>query len=110
MLSPTWLTAEHSIRSSLHSPLPRRLVYARHHLLLSHLLSLIPTLPTILQPLLVKYAPHKREPEVAQTAWLRNVCEMIRYCPELGERIWIGLVDRMLRIDVGASSAELTAG
>lgn len=82
----------------------RRLFHARHHLLLSHLLSLIPTLPNIIQPLLVRLFPHKRESEVAQTTWVRNICEMIGYCPELGGRVWGGIVDRMLRIDVSRNS------
>ncbi|KAK4684592.1 RNA polymerase I-specific transcription initiation factor RRN3, partial [Tremellales sp. Uapishka_1] len=84
-------------------PITRRIFHARHHLLLSHLLSLIPTLPNVLQPLLVRHFPHKREPEVAQTTWVRNCCELIGYCPELGGRVWGGIVDRMLRIDVELS-------
>jgi len=83
-------------------PISRKLFHGRHHLLLSHLLSLIPTLPTVVQPVLVKTFPNKREPEVAQTTWVRNCCELIGYCPELGQRIWGQIVDRMLRIDVSA--------
>ncbi len=82
------------------TPITRRTFHARHHLLLSHLLALIPTLPTVLQPILNRAAPHKREPEVVQTTWVRNCCELIEYCPELGARVWSSLVDRMLRIDV----------
>ncbi|WVF68963.1 hypothetical protein IAT40_003737 [Kwoniella sp. CBS 6097] len=78
----------------------RRIFHARHHLLLSHLISLVPTLPNVLQPLLIRNFPHKREPEVAQTTWIRNCCELIAYCPELGGRVWGEIVDRMLRIDV----------
>jgi hypothetical protein len=37
---------------------------------------------------------------VVQTTWVRNMCELIGYCPELGARIWSEIVDRMLRIDV----------
>ncbi|WVQ73272.1 hypothetical protein IAR50_002840 [Cryptococcus sp. DSM 104548] len=82
------------------SSLPRRTFHARHHLLLSHLISLIPTLPSVIQPLLIKNFPNKREPEVAQTTWVRNCCELIGYCPELGGRVWGEIVGRMLRIDV----------
>lgn len=82
------------------SSLTRRMYHARHHFLLAHLLSLIPTLPTVLQQVLTKNAPHKRDTEVAQSTWVRNCCEMIEYCPELGARVWSGLVDKMLRIDV----------
>lgn len=90
--------AEHP--TSAPSTITRRDYHARHHLLLSHLLSLVPTLPNVLQPLLNRYAPHKREAEVVQTTWVRNCCELIDYCPELGARVWASLVDRMLRIDV----------
>ncbi|ORY25938.1 RNA polymerase I-specific transcription initiation factor RRN3 [Naematelia encephala] len=88
------------ITSTGATPISRRIFHARHHLLLSHLLSLIPTLPSVLQPLLVRNFPNKREPEVAQTTWVRNSVELIGYCPELGQRVWGEIVDRMLRIDV----------
>ena len=78
----------------------RKVYHARHHLLISHLLSLIPTLPNLLGPILIKKFPHKREVEVVQTTWVRNMSELIGYCPELGARIWSEVVDRMLRIDV----------
>jgi RNA polymerase I-specific transcription initiation factor RRN3 len=39
---------------------------------------------------------------VVQTTWVRNMCELIGYCPELGARIWSEVVDRMLRIDVSS--------
>ncbi|WVO18137.1 hypothetical protein L204_105840 [Cryptococcus depauperatus] len=91
----TWQTP-----SSLPSSISRRTFHARHHLLLSHLLSLVPTLPSLLQPLLIKNFPNKREPEVVQTTWVRNCCELVGYCPELGSRVWGECVGRMLRIDV----------
>jgi RNA polymerase I-specific transcription initiation factor RRN3 len=96
-------TSDDQIEPTFSSPtssITRRTFHNRHHLLLSHLLSLVPTLPNILQPLLVRHFPHKREPEVSQTTWVRNCCELIGYCPELGARVWSGIVDRMLRIDV----------
>ena len=40
-----------------------------------------------------------------QTTYLRNVCELTDYCPELGARIWSEVVDRMLRIDVEITRA-----
>ncbi|KAL7422995.1 DNA independent RNA polymerase I transcription factor [Cryptotrichosporon argae] len=81
-------------------PVSRRTYYARHHLLLSHLLSLIPTLPNVLLSFINKSFPRKREPEIAHAAWVRNCCELIDYCPEVGARVWGAVVDRMLRIDV----------
>ena len=86
--------------SSSTVPLTRRIFHARHHLLLSHLLRLVPTLPNVLQPLLVRYFPNKREPEVMQTTWLRNSCEFIGYCPELRQRVWSEVIDKILRMDV----------
>ncbi|WVQ65632.1 uncharacterized protein L199_003810 [Kwoniella botswanensis] len=94
------LTWQLPFTSSTSAPISRKLFHARHHLLLSHLISLVPTLPNVLQPLLIRNFPHKREPEVAQTTWIRNCCELIGYCPELGGRMWGEIVDRMLRIDV----------
>lgn len=91
---------ENPNKSKTDSPISRRTYHARHHLLLSHLLSLVPTLPNLLGPILVRKFPNKRENEVVQTTWVRNMCELIAYCPELGARIWGEIVDRMLRIDV----------
>ncbi|WVQ85078.1 hypothetical protein IAT38_007242 [Cryptococcus sp. DSM 104549] len=86
--------------TSSNTKISRRVFHARHHLLLSHLISLVPTLPSVLQPLLIRNFPNKREAEVSQTTWIRNCCELIGYCPELGGRMWGEIVDRMLRIDV----------
>nr|XP_019012886.1 RNA polymerase I-specific transcription initiation factor RRN3 [Kwoniella pini CBS 10737]OCF51667.1 RNA polymerase I-specific transcription initiation factor RRN3 [Kwoniella pini CBS 10737] len=94
------LTWQLPFTSSAAAPISRRMFHARHHLLLSHLISLVPTLPNVLQPLLIRNFPHKREPEISQTTWIRNCCELIGYCPELGGRMWGEIVDRMLRIDV----------
>ncbi|WVW84835.1 hypothetical protein I302_106870 [Kwoniella bestiolae CBS 10118] len=94
------LTWQIPFTSPTTTPISRRIFHARHHLLLSHLISLVPTLPNVLQPLLIRNFPHKREPEVSQTTWIRNCCELIGYCPELGGRMWGEIVDRMLRIDV----------
>lgn len=38
---------------------------------------------------------------------MRNLCELIGYCPELGARVWGEIVDRMLRIDVSVSCRVL---
>ena len=86
--------------SSISPVITRRMYHAHYHLLISHLLSLVPTLPSVLQPLLVRHFPHRREPEVAQTTWVRNCCELVGYCPEIGQRMWSEVIDRMLRIDV----------
>ncbi|KAI6042753.1 RNA polymerase I-specific transcription initiation factor RRN3 [Pisolithus marmoratus] len=82
------------------SPLTRRVIYDRLHYLLGHLLSLIPTLPSTLQPLLVRHFPHKRQPQAAQVAYIRNLLRVTGYCSELSDRILALIIDRALQIDV----------
>ena len=89
-----------SMPSSSKAPLTRRTVYERVHYLLRHLLSLIPTLPSTLQPLLVRHFPHKRQLQVAQTTYIRNLLYVSGYCPELSDKILATIVDRAIQIDV----------
>lgn len=49
--------------------------------------------------------PNKRDREVAQITYLRNMCEVSDYCPELNGRIWDQIIDRLLRIDVEITRA-----
>ncbi|KAJ9111413.1 hypothetical protein QFC19_001182 [Naganishia cerealis] len=67
----------------------RALYHIRHQLLLTHLLSLIPTLPTVLTPVLVKNFPHKRESEVAMSVYVRNVLDLVEVCPEVAVKVEI---------------------
>ncbi|EGO01992.1 hypothetical protein SERLA73DRAFT_159088 [Serpula lacrymans var. lacrymans S7.3] len=92
------LTYRHPESSS--GPLTRRVIYDRLHYLLQHLLSLIPTLPSTLQPLLVRNFPHKRQPQVAQVAYIRNLLRVTEYCPELADRILATIIDRAIQVDV----------
>lgn len=82
------------------SPLTRSVVYDRLHHLLRHLLSLIPTLPSTLQPLLVRNFPHKRQSQVTHATYIRNLLRVTEYCSELGDRILALIIDRALQIDV----------
>lgn len=82
------------------SPLTRSVVYDRLHHLLRHLLSLIPTLPSTLQPLLVRNFPHKRQSQVTQVTYIRNLLRVMEYCSELADRILALIIDRALQIDV----------
>lgn len=82
------------------SPVTRRVIYDRLHYLLQHLLSLIPTLPPTLQPLLIRNFPHKRQNQLAQSTYIRNLLRVSSYCPELSERILATIVDRAIQIDV----------
>ncbi|KAK7695390.1 hypothetical protein QCA50_000026 [Cerrena zonata] len=82
------------------SPLTRRVVYDRIHYLLRHLLSLVPTLPSTLQPLLVQHFPHKRQSQSAQVTYIRNLLRVMEYCPALSDRILATIIDRAIQIDV----------
>ncbi|KAH7922981.1 RNA polymerase I-specific transcription initiation factor RRN3 [Leucogyrophana mollusca] len=82
------------------TPLTRRIIYDRLHYLLRHLLSLIPTLPSTLQPLLVRNFPHKRQSQVAQVTYIRNLLRVTEYCSELADRILATIIDRAIQIDV----------
>lgn len=76
------------------------MVYDRIHCLLQHLLSLVPTLPSTLQPLLVRSFPHKRQNQAAQITYIRNLLRITEYCPELSDRILATIIDRAIQIDV----------
>ncbi|KAF5387925.1 hypothetical protein D9615_000645 [Tricholomella constricta] len=82
------------------SPLTRRVIYDRLHYMLRHLLSLVPTLPSTLQPLLVRNFPHKRQNQLAQMTYIRNLLRVSIYCPELADKILATIVDRAIQIDV----------
>lgn len=82
------------------TPLTRRVVYDRQHALLEHLLNLVPTLPSSLAPLLVRNFPHKRQPQAAHVAYIRNLLRVTEYCSELSERVLGLIVDRALMVDV----------
>ncbi|KAF8622090.1 hypothetical protein AX15_007233 [Amanita polypyramis BW_CC] len=82
------------------SPLTRRVIYDRLHDLLRHLLSLIPTLPSTLEPLLIRNFPHKRQNQIAQTTYIRNILRISSYCPETADKILSTIIDRAIQIDV----------
>lgn len=88
--------------SSTSAPLTRGALYHRQHILLARLLALIPTLPSLLLPLLLAGFPPKREPRVAHTVWVRNVLRVSGYCPTVGERVWGAVLGRALQMDVSA--------
>jgi hypothetical protein len=69
--------------------------------LISHLLSLIPTLPSILGPSLVKHFPYKRENELVLETYVRNMLGLVEGCPEVAGKVWEGIMDRLIRLDVG---------
>lgn len=81
-------------------PITRRMVYDRLHSLLQHLITVIPTLPSQLAPLILRNFPHKRLPCTAQTTYIRNVLRLSEYCPQLTPHILCVIVERALAIDV----------
>lgn len=95
-------TLEACLPESSKSPLTRRVVYDRLHFILQHLLHVVPTLPSTLQPLLVRYFPHKRQSQATQITYIRNLLRVTRYCPELADRILSTIVERVIQIDVRA--------
>lgn len=92
------------IPSTSTAPITRRVIYDRLHYLLQHLLTLVPTLPSTLQPLLIRHFPHKRQNQLAQTTFIRNLLRVSSYCPELSDKILATIVDRAIQIDVSLES------
>ncbi len=86
--------------SASSGPITRRTVYDRLHYLLRHILSLIPTLPSTLMPLLSRNFPHKRQNIASQSTYIRNLLRVCGYCPELSDKILGTIVDRAIQIDV----------
>ena len=93
-----------SMPSTSSAPLTRRIIYDRLHYLLQHVLTLVPTLPSTLQPLLIRHFPHKRQNQVSQTTFIRNILRVSSYCPELSDKILATIVDRAIQIDVSQES------
>ncbi|TFY82711.1 hypothetical protein EWM64_g1310 [Hericium alpestre] len=91
---------EAGLPESSSAPLTRRVVYDRIHYLLRHLLSLVPTLPSTLQPLLYRNFPHKRQNRAYQVAYIRNMLRVMEYCPEIADKLLSSIIDRAIQIDV----------
>ncbi|KAL7410392.1 RNA polymerase I-specific transcription initiation factor RRN3-domain-containing protein [Mrakia frigida] len=80
--------------------LTRGLIYNRIHSLLAHLITLIPTLPSIISPILLHHFPHKRDQKIAQLTYLRNALRVVEYCPPLADKVLAKIVERAIQIDV----------
>lgn len=78
----------------------RRLLYARIHFLLKAILSLIPTLPSTLSPLLLRYFPHKRDGKKEQATYARNILFITLYENQVAEAVWRAVADRAIGLDV----------
>ncbi|KAH9947168.1 RNA polymerase I-specific transcription initiation factor RRN3 [Amylocystis lapponica] len=88
------------VAESSSTPLTRRIVYERIHYLLQHLISLVPTLSSTLQPMLVRNFPHKRQNQIAQVTYIRNILKITEYCEGLADHVLATVVDRAIQIDV----------
>ncbi len=98
-------------RMPIHPDYPsisRRLLYSRYHNLLKHLLELIPTLPTTLQPILLKHFPWTKESQVEYVTYIRNVLDVVEYCGDVAGKVWEGVIDRLIRLDVSGEPSLLT--
>ncbi|GAC74558.1 RNA polymerase I transcription factor [Moesziomyces antarcticus T-34] len=82
------------------STLKRKQVYERVHVLIRSLLSVVPTLPGVLGPLLVQFMPHKMVHRSDQLVYVRNILHVSEYCAELSEAILGAVVDRAIQLDV----------
>ena len=91
---------EAGLPESSSAPLTRRIVYDRIHYLLRHLLALVPTLPSTLQPLLVQNFPHKRQSHLSQITYIRNMLRITVYCPEIADNLLSTIIDRAIQMDV----------
>jgi RNA polymerase I-specific transcription initiation factor RRN3 len=78
----------------------RRIIYARIHTLLQSLLSLIPTLPAQLGPLIVRYFPHKGEGLREQVVYVQNLFAICDYAEELRMTVLECVIGRSLEVDV----------
>lgn len=89
------------VRSSvLPKEISRRLIYQRLHSLLRSILRLVPTLPSILWPILESNYPNKRENRDAHTCYTANLLKITTYCDELMEQIVKLTIDRCVKLDV----------
>ena len=50
--------------------------------------------------------PHKRQHQVSQVTYIRNLLRITEYCPELSDRILATIVDRAIQIDVCCISGQ----
>ena len=98
-------TLEAGLPEGSSTPLTRRIIYDRLHTLLRHIYSLIPTLPSTLQPLLVQNFPHKRQNQAAQTTYIRNLLRVTEILPELADIILATIIERAIQMDVSFSSS-----
>jgi len=72
----------------------------RAHVMLQRVLSLIPTGPSLLVPILTESFPHYREGQIAHITYVSNLLRIVEYAPILKSQILALIIDRIIQIDV----------
>jgi RNA polymerase I-specific transcription initiation factor RRN3 len=75
-------------------------IHEHAHYALRDLLTLIPTSPATLFPILEEYFPHKRRDVAYLHYYLRALLNLSEYCPVLRERILNLIISHLIQIDV----------
>lgn len=71
-----------------------------HHLVIRHILRLMPTIVSSFQAILSNNFPHKSESKIATLRYLQNLLKVIEYCPELRGSAWSLIFERAIQLDV----------
>ncbi|PWN38377.1 RNA polymerase I-specific transcription initiation factor RRN3 [Meira miltonrushii] len=96
-----WRSMSYAPAASSSSSKPtRRLIYGRIHTLLRSLLSLIPTLPSQLAPLIQRHFPHKADGIREHVVFVQNMFEICEYADDLRPNILELVIGRSVEIDV----------
>jgi RNA polymerase I-specific transcription initiation factor RRN3 len=70
------------------------------HDMIQSILSIIPSGPGFILPLLSGYFPHRRMPLIDVQTYIRNLLRIITYVPVLKEKILHLIVENLIQIDV----------
>ncbi|KAJ3177807.1 hypothetical protein HK101_010189 [Irineochytrium annulatum] len=70
------------------------------HISISRVLSLIPSGPSIMVPILAKNFPQKDEDVAEFTSYIKNLLRITEYAPVLRDSVWSLCVDRAIQIDL----------
>lgn len=70
------------------------------HLVIRHILKLMPTVVSSLQSILSNNFPHKTESKPPTIRYLNNLLKVVDYAPELRSSIWSLIFERVIQLDV----------
>ncbi|RKO89376.1 RNA polymerase I-specific transcription initiation factor RRN3, partial [Blyttiomyces helicus] len=85
---------------TIENEVSRATLYDRAHFMLRRVLSLIPTGPSFMLPIITENFPHKREALGVHVHYLRNLLRIIEYAPVISAKVLALIVDRVVQIDV----------